>query len=81
MKNNLRTIHINSVEWKYAISNGNVRIYEPGTKQIKSTVELKSLPVFNELTDQHEYVSYLHGSYVHGIGPGSVKQYIIDNLI
>lgn len=78
MKNNLKTVHIDSVEWKYAISNGNVRIYEPGTKQIKSTVKLEDLPIFNELTDQHEYVSYF---YEPGIGPGSVKQYIIDNLI
>jgi hypothetical protein len=43
MTNKLRTVHINSVEWKYAISNGNVRIYEPGTKQIKATVPFRDL--------------------------------------
>lgn len=76
MRNKLKTVHINSVEWKYVSSNGNVRIYEPGTKQIKSTIKFEDLPIFNELTDQYEYVSYGYG-----VGPGSVKQYIIDNLI
>lgn len=79
MKNNLKTVHIDSVEWKYAISNGNVRIYEPGTKQIKSTVKLEDLPIFDELTYTPGMLSIK--PWNSGIGTGSVKQYIIDNLI
>ena len=75
MNSKLRKVHIDSVEWKYAESNGNVRIYEPGTKQIKARVNFKDLPMLNLLSDEYEYVGY------GGNGPGSVKQYIIDNLL
>lgn len=73
MKNKLRTVHIDSVEWKYAISNGNVRIYEPGTKQIKSTVALCDLP------DTAVEEEYYDGNP--GYRPSAIKKYIIDNLI
>jgi hypothetical protein len=73
MTNKLRTVHINSVEWKYAISNGNVRIYEPGTKQIKATVALRDLP---DTSDEEEYYD---GNP--GYRPSDVKKYIMDNLI
>lgn len=40
MKNKLRTVHIGDAEWKYAISKEEVRIYAPGTKQIKERIHV-----------------------------------------
>ena len=33
-KNKLRKVHINNIEWNYAVSNMETRIYNPNTKQI-----------------------------------------------
>ena len=73
MKAKLRTVHINSVEWKYAKGNDDVRIYEPGTKQIKATVSLRDLP------NSHPEDLYYNGNI--GFSPADVKKYIMDNLI
>jgi hypothetical protein len=73
MANKLRKVHINSIEWKYAMSNDNVRIYEPGTKQIKATVSLRDLP------NSHPEDIYYNGD--NGFSPADVKKYIMDNLI
>ena len=44
MKNKLKSVHVDSIEWNYTISDGELRIYEPGTKQIKTRVKLDELP-------------------------------------
>ncbi len=38
MKNKLRHVHVNNIEWSYAVSKGEVRIYTPFTKQIISRI-------------------------------------------
>mgnify|MGYP005664305241 CR=1 FL=1 len=43
MKSKLRTVHVKGTKWKYAISNNEVRIYEPGTKQILKRVPMSDL--------------------------------------
>ena len=64
----VRKVHINGIEWTYAISNKEVRIYEPGTKQIKNRIAMKDLPTIESDT-------------AIGIGPERVKKYIEDNII
>jgi len=73
MKNKLRSVHINSVEWKYATSNGEVRIYEPGTKQIKARVSRIELI--------HLEKPGIEDTYDECYTPETIKQYIKDNLI
>jgi hypothetical protein len=34
-KNNLRTVHVGEQTWKYVVDAKEIRIYEPGTKQIR----------------------------------------------
>jgi hypothetical protein len=71
MKKTLRSVHINSIEWKYAISNGNVRIYDPNTNQIKWRVKLSELPENKLDHDQHGYGS--------NATPSVIKQFIESN--
>ena len=70
MKNKLRTVHVNGVTWKYVIDGREVRIYEPGTKRLKSRVP------------HSEFISL--GSDVNrwedeNLQPSAVKEYIEKN--
>jgi hypothetical protein len=75
MKNKLRSVHINSVEWKYASGNGEVRIYEPDTKQIKARVSR------SELIDLHSENSEIEDTYYGCYTPETIKKYIKNNLL
>lgn len=76
MKNKLRSVHIDSVEWKYATSNGNVRIYEPGTKQIKARVKVSELILL-----ENSSMKINPDTFGESFCPSTVKQYIENNLI
>ena len=73
MKNKLRSVHIDSIEWKYATSNSEVRIYEPGTKQIKARVS----------TEELKYLENpgIEDTYDECYTPETIKQYIKKNLL
>ncbi len=70
MKNKLRTVHVNGVEWKYVIDGREIRIYDPATKQIKARVphtEFMSLG-----SDEHRWEES-------NLQPSAVKEYIQKN--
>lgn len=75
-KGKLRNINVKGVEWKYIIEHdidrkSEVRIYNPGTKQIIKRIEFSELG-FDEYKIEH-------GSC--NITPGMIRKYIQDNLI
>mgnify|MGYP003451725153 FL=1 len=70
MKNKLRTVHVNGVEWKYVIDGREIRIYDPATKRIKARVphtEFMSLGC-----DEHRWEES-------NLQPSAVKEYIQKN--
>ena len=76
MKNKLRTLHIGSIEYKYVIAKYSVRIYEPGTKQIKVIVPIQCIDQVPGPLD-NPYWQYSGP----GFGPGAIKEYIKNNLL
>ena len=75
-KGKLRTVTINGVDWKYIVEanagrKSELRIYEPGTKQIKQRVDFKELDFDDWIIE--------YGACQ--ITPLKVKEYIKKNLI
>ena len=74
-KGKLRNINVKGIEWKYIIEHdidrkAEVRIYNPGTKQIIKRVEFSELG-FDEYKIEHSSCN---------ITPGMIRKYIQDNL-
>lgn len=65
-KKKTRTVHVGGVEWHYVIERHEIRIYEPGTKQIKARVN--PLDVMTNSASKRE------------IQPSTIKEYIENEL-
>ena len=75
-KGKLRTVNVNGTDWKYVVQadmdrKSEVRIYEPGTKQIKMRVDFTEFG-FNDYQIEHMGCE---------ITPTMVMKYIEKNIL